>query len=548
MARACRRPAICGNSGLPWHNRMTSHTLEQNLSRSTSNTPGDADESSPDSFYRHLLDAAPDAMVVVDANGRIVLVNAEAEKMFGWARSRLLGQPVESLMPARFRPRHVDHRTGYSAAPKLRGMGAGMELAGLRADGSEFPVEISLSPIRVGPVSYVASAIRDVTERQRIERELTEARNAAERAQKANTAFLAAASHDLRQPVQALNLIAGALKRTVKDPLALEMVTSQQASLDGMTNLLNSLMDVSRLDAGAFEPNVEEFSVRSLFGRHAAEWSRQARHKKLELVVEPGDANVRSDPHLLAEILQNFVSNAIRYTESGSIRVTAEVESGAVVITVSDTGIGIDADRLEDIFKEFYQIRNPAGKREGFGLGLAITRRLADLLGHSIRVESEPGQGSAFILTVPQASTAGSGPLRDPETGTDAASPSALVMLIEDDEHVVAGWRMLLRAEGFEVIVADSVESARAVAAGLETPPQLIISDYHLAEGSNGVDAVTSLRETFGSPVPAYIVTGDTSKIVQEVSSLANMRLMNKPVRPDELLRLVHTAVATGQA
>ncbi len=485
-------------------------------------------------------------MVVVDADGLIALVNSEAEKMFGYARTAMLGRPVETLLPERVRSRHVQHRVDYAATPRVRRMGAGMELAGLRADGSEFPVEVSLSPIRTEAGLFVASAIRDVTERQRIEQALTDARNAAERAQKANSAFLAAASHDLRQPVQALGLLAGALKRTVTDPLAMEIVASQEESLDGMTNLLNSLLDVSRLDAGAFEPNVEEFPVCSLLDRFAAEWTRQARHKKLTLSVVPGEANIRSDPDLLAEILQNFVSNAIRYTEAGTIRVSASTEGDWVAISVSDTGIGIDADRLEDVFKEFYQIRDPGRKREGFGLGLAITRRLADLLGHTIRVESRPGQGSTFAVLVPRASSGTIGHPGEPDP--DAGARPALIMLIEDDEHVIAGWQLLLRVEGYRVVVADSYDSARAVAAGLDEAPELIISDYHLADGPNGVQAVIALRADFGNPVPVYVVTGDTSKIVRDVSSLENARVMNKPVRPDELLRLARSTIATGKA
>src|SRR5690606_34820522 len=201
----------------------------------------------PDSFFRNLLDAAPDAMVVVDADGRIAVVNKQAEKMFGYSRERMVGENIEMLLPHRYRARHIRHRAGYVDAPRVRPMGVGMELVGLRRDGTEFPVEISLSPINSGADSFVSSVIRDVTERHQIEQALNAARQTAERAQKANNAFLAAASHDLRQPLQALSLLSGALRRTIKDPLALEMIQSQQDSLEAMTTLLNSLLDISRL-------------------------------------------------------------------------------------------------------------------------------------------------------------------------------------------------------------------------------------------------------------------------------------------------------------
>ncbi len=200
----------------------------------------------PEDLFRRILDAAPDPLVIVDANGRIIFANAEAEAVFGYRRAELLGRPIELLLPERHRVSHEQHRRHYGEAPRLRAMGVGLELTGLRADGSEFPVEISLSPITTNTTTIVVSAIRDVTERHRSEQELHAARQAAERANKANTAFLSAASHDLRQPVQALNLLNGALRRTVKDPLALEMIESQQDSLEAMTSLLNSLLDISR--------------------------------------------------------------------------------------------------------------------------------------------------------------------------------------------------------------------------------------------------------------------------------------------------------------
>ena len=501
---------------------VLAHRIHRNLNSTPIETSRVIGASAPEPFYRRLLDAAPDAMIVVDADGLIALVNWRRRRCSAMPGPRCWADPSKPCCRSVFARDMSSIAPGMLRQPRIRPMGTGMELAGLRADGSEFPVEITLSPIGMEEGWFVASAIRDVTERQRIEQALTDARNVADRAQKANSAFLVAASHDLRQPVQALSLLVGALKRTVTDPLTLEIVASQQESVDGMTNLLNSLLDVSRLDVGVFEPNVEEFPVHSLLDRFAAEWTRQARHKKLTLSVVPGEASIRSDPDLLAEILQNLVSNALRYTEAGTVRVSASTEGDWVAISVSDTGIGIDPDRLEDVFKEFYQIRDPGRKREGFGLGLAITRRLADLLGHTIRVESRPGVGSTFAVLVPRAAPGMIEHPGDAEPDVGVGTRPALIMLIEDDEYVTAGWQLLLRAEGYRVVVADSYDSARKVAAGLDEAPELIISDYHLADGPNGVQAVIALRADFGDPVPVYVVTGDTSKIVREVSSLEN--------------------------
>ena len=185
-----------------------------------------ADES--EAYFRMVLESAPDAMIIVDEHGKIAIVNGQAEQMFGYDRKELLGQPIEQLLPERLREVHVTHRESFASAPTLRPMGPGLELTARRSDGSEFPVEISLSPIATSTATFVSSVIRDVTDRKQMEQEIIAAQQAAERANKANSAFLAAASHDLRQPVQALSLLNGALRRTVKNERALEMIENQQ--------------------------------------------------------------------------------------------------------------------------------------------------------------------------------------------------------------------------------------------------------------------------------------------------------------------------------
>ena len=329
-------------------------------------------------FFRNLLESAPDAMIIINGHGEMVLVNGQALRMFGYEREEMIGQAVETLLPTAFHEAHVDHRRSYFTAPSLRPMGQGLDLVGMRKDGSEFPVEISLSPVSTGSGRYISSVIRDVTVRRQMEKDIKAAKEEAERANKANSAFLAAASHDLRQPVQALSLLNGALRRTVKDERALLMVENQDASLTAMTNLLNSLLDISRLDAGAVNPEWEDFPIQRLVDRLSPEFGRQAHGKGLGFSSEPSDAIVRSDPNLLAEIISNLVSNAIRYTEKGEVRMTCVVRDGQCYLEVADTGVGIEADQLEEIFREFHQCKSPGSSKEGFGLGLAIVRRLAD--------------------------------------------------------------------------------------------------------------------------------------------------------------------------
>jgi protein-histidine pros-kinase len=504
-----------------------------------------ADES--EAYFRTMLESAPDAMIIVDARGRIAIVNAKAEDMFGYSRQELLGHRIEMLLPERLREGHKAHRVGFSEKPELRPMGPDLELVGLRKDGREFPVEISLSPVQTSSGAFVSSVIRDVTNRKRMEREIIAARQAAERAQKANTAFLAAASHDLRQPVQALSLLNGALRRTVKDDRALEMVESQEASLTAMTNLLNSLLDISRLDAGAVTPDIEDFPMQRLIDRLSAEFGRQASHKGLEFFSEPCAATVRSDPNLLSEIIQNLVSNAIRYTDNGSVHMSCDCRGDVCRLEVTDTGIGIEEDQLEAIFLEFHQAKTPGASKEGFGLGLAIVRRLADLLDHEISVQSARGKGSSFAVTVPviRRKRKASKSKADDMQG-DAQEGAGTIVLIEDDINVANAWGLLLEAEGYRVATAASAPEANAIIKHLDTVPSLLISDFHLLDGSTGVEAVIGIREFYGENIPAFIVSGDTSKVVKDARPVDNCTIMNKPVNTARLLAAAHIATKTG--
>ncbi|MDX1403149.1 MAG: PAS domain S-box protein [Woeseiaceae bacterium] len=501
-----------------------------------------------EAYFRNLLEAAPDAMVIIDQNGRIAVVNGQAEHMFGYARQEMLGQPVEMLLPAELRDKHVRHRATYVSDPHLRPMGIGMDLMAKRRDGSTFPVEISLNAIDAANGQYVSSVIRDITTRKEMQDELIAARQEAERANKANSAFLAAASHDLRQPVQALSLLAGALRRTAKEPLVLEMVESQQHSLDAMTNLLNSLLDISRLDAGAVQPEFEEFPIQRLVDRLSAELSRQALHKNLTFSSCKSDAIVRSDPNMLGEIVQNLVSNAIQYTDQGSVSLRCRVQNGLLELSITDTGIGIEQDQLDMIFDEFHQIKTPGREKEGFGLGLAIVRRMADLLGHEISAESTPGKGSTFSVLMPvvERTTRSKRPSGKKQPDAPQAPASGLIVLIEDDVQVANAWGLLLEAEGFEVATAASANEARAVAEHLAEVPDLIISDFYLLDGSTGVDAVAEIRDKFACNIPAFIVSGDTSKMVKQARNTENCTIMNKPVNTDHLLSTAKQAIATG--
>jgi PAS domain S-box-containing protein len=501
-----------------------------------------------EAYFRVLIESAPDAMIIVDDNGEIAIVNGQAERMFGYDREEMLGKPIEMLLPDRVREPHVGHRKRFLIEPALRPMGAGLELVGQRKDGSEFPVEISLSPVSTPKASFVSSVIRDVTRRKKMEQEIIEARQQAERATKANSAFLAAASHDLRQPVQALSLLNGALRRTVKDERALEMIQNQEHSLTAMTNLLNSLLDISRLDAGVVTPEFEEFPMQRLTDRLSAEFARQAMHKGLQFEAVPCTSVVRSDPNLLGEIIQNLVGNAIRYTDKGKVAVRCAERDGKCRVEVEDTGIGISKDQQQAIFTEFHQIKSPGGSKEGFGLGLAIVRRLTDLLGHEIDVESDIGKGSLFTVSLPVVEPKSKHADDADDTHAVAeGSASGLIMLIEDDVHVANAWGLLLEAEGYSVATAASATEARALVNHLHEAPSLIVSDFHLLDGSTGVEAVKDIRNHYGLNIPAFIVSGDTSKVVKDARPVDNSTLMSKPVNTGRLLAAARIATRTGE-
>jgi protein-histidine pros-kinase len=350
-----------------------------------------------------LLEAMPDAILMVDAEGRIALANSQALTLFRARREALIGQRVEALLPERFRTAHPDHRRGFFAQPRARGMGAGLDLFGRRVDGEEFPVEISLSPVLTDDGPMVLSAIRDVTQRKQVEASLLQA-------SRLKSQFLANMSHELRTP---LNGIIG-FAELLFDQKAGALNERQRGFVDDilssgrhLLHLVNDLLDISRIEAGRMEVHETVFPLREAIDEACTVISTSASDKQISVLVDvaPELHSVCLDRQKFKQVLLNLASNAVKFTDrGGQVMVKAQAaEQGALVLSVRDTGIGIAATDLDRLFMEFERLNTAgASRRPGTGLGLALTKRLVELQGGRIDVESHLDEGSVFSVTFPR--------------------------------------------------------------------------------------------------------------------------------------------------
>ncbi len=360
--------------------------------------------------FRKLLEFAPDGVVVVSTTGRIEFVNRQTELLFGYAGTDLVGQKLEALLPERFRIEHVGHRDRYFASPRTRPMGAGLELHARRKDGTEFLVEVSLSPLDTPDGPIVVAAIRDMTERKRFEHALREKNAELERALRAKDLFLEGMSHELRTPLNAIIGFTGTLLMGLPGPLNPDQEEQLKTVEDSATHLLsmiNNLLDLTKIESGRVEIVRERVLSREVASEIEAALGPLAVAKGLtfEVAVDPADATVLTDRRAVTQIVMNLMHNAIKFTERGYVRLEfRQSHTGPRVVTeirVHDTGPGIQPEDRPGLFEAFRPLRGSGrSQTQGAGVGLYLSRKLADLLGGRLGLTSEPGRGCTFTLAL----------------------------------------------------------------------------------------------------------------------------------------------------
>jgi PAS domain S-box-containing protein len=474
-------------------------------------------------FFRSVLELAPDGMMVVDAQGVIQLANAQCEKLFSYPRSELIGQKVEMLVPVEARDGHEALRRGFVSNPTGRPMGSGGELRGLRKDGSQFPIEIGLSPLppRLGEESRIAVSIRDITERREQEAALRAEKLKAEEATKAKSAFLANMSHEIRTP---MNGIMGMTELALDTDLTAEQrdyLNTVKSSADALLSLLNDILDFSKIEAGRIELDPIEFLLRDSISDTLNPLALRASSKGLELAydVDPAvpDALI-GDVYRLRQVLVNLIGNAIKFTERGEVVVAVKLierkgDDLTLNFAVRDTGIGIAPDAAARLFRPFEQAESSTTRKYGgTGLGLAISRQLVELMGGQIKLDSIHGQGSTFSFTVNlKAGT------ERPSTPVDDAAKlfKGKTALVVDDNatnrRILTG---MLDHWGLRSVAADSAAAALAMIdrsrnAGDEI--SLVLTDLHMPE-MDGFELTQALRQrTDARNLPIFMLTSSAS-------------------------------------
>ncbi|PWC75722.1 PAS domain-containing protein [Azospirillum sp. TSH64] len=533
-------------------------------------------------------------------NSGVVVLNQDRDLRYNWAHSEWLGFSPDALI-GRTDADLCSQREDADGMMALKhrvmesGVGAREEVR-IHCKGEDRFFDLTVDPLLdpSGRVEGVTCAAVEVTDRKKAEAELRRAREEADQANDGKSKFLAAASHDLRQPVQSLYLFTAALSDRLQGHAALPILDNIRQGLDTLKSLLDGLLDMSRLESGKIVATPVEVRLNQMLGRLVAEYGPRAAQKGLVLRAVPTRAWVRTDPAHLERILRNLVENALRYTTRGKVLLGCRRTPSGMRVEVWDTGAGIPADRLEDIFEEFTQLGERSER--GLGLGLAIVKRLSRLLGHPVTVRSWEGKGSVFAVELPRvilgnprpasgtaaaaatlarrsiandaaaanaandrgqaisaiANAFGGGRSAGGATKTIAAPAAAvaagaakgMVLVIDDEAIILLGLKAILEGWGYDVLTAKSGDQALERLRADGRCPQIVLADYQLQQGRTGPEAVCAVQTMLGQSVPGIILTGDTSSERQEEAERRGFRILHKPVFPNDLRRMMASAGA----